>query len=130
MAKSDYLENKVVGLYNGASITAPGTVYLALFTTAPTDAGGGVEVTGGSYVRLAKTTVVANFTVNGGTVTNATVFAWPDATAAWGTIVAIGIFDAETAGNLLHHGALTASKVIGSGDRFEMASGALSISEG
>ena len=128
--KSDYLENKILGyIYTGAAFAAPANVHLALFTAAPTDAGGGTEVSGGSYARLQKATTTANFTLSGNTLTNAAIFAWADATANWGTVVAIGIFDAASGGNLLHWGDLTASKVVNSGDRFEMAIGALSITE-
>lgn len=128
--KSDWLENKYLGyVYTGAAFAAPATVHIALFTASPTDAGGGTEVTGGAYTRLSKATTTANFTLAGNTLTNAAVFAWPDATASWGTVVAVGIFDAATGGNLLHWGDLTASKAIASGDRFELAAGALSIQE-
>ncbi len=128
--KSDYLENKYLGyVYTGAAFAAPTAVHLALYTVSPSDGGGGTEVTGGAYARLQKATTTANFSLTGNTLTNATVFAWPDATASWGTVVAVGILDAATGGNLLHWGDLTASKAIGSGDRFEMAAGALSIQE-
>lgn len=128
--KSDYLENKYLGyVYTGAAFAAPTNVHIALFTASPNDAGGGTEVTGGAYARLQRATTAANFTLTGNTLTNAAVFAWPDATASWGTIVAVGIFDAATAGNLLHWGDLTASKTIAAGDRFELAASALTITE-
>jgi len=128
--KSDYLENKILGyIYTGAAFTAPGTVYLALFTAAPSDTGGGTEVSGGSYARLSKATTTSFFTLSGNLITNAAVFAWPDATASWGTVTAVGIFDAATNGNLLHWGDLTANKTIASGDRFEIAAGELDITE-
>lgn len=128
--KSDYLENKYLGyVYTGAAFAAPANVHIALFTVSPNDAGGGTEVTGGAYARLQRATTTANFTLTGNTLTNAAVLAWADATAAWGTVVAVGIFDAATGGNLLHWGDLTASKAIASGDRFELAAGSLSITE-
>jgi hypothetical protein len=39
-----------------------------------------------------------------------------------------GIWDASTSGNLLFHGAFTASKAIASGDILKVASGSLTIS--
>ena len=38
---SDYLENKVVGhVFGGSAYTAPSTLYVALYTSAPSDTGG------------------------------------------------------------------------------------------
>ena len=49
-SKSDYLENEILDhVLGGADYSRPATVYIALYTAAPTDAGGGTEVTGGSY---------------------------------------------------------------------------------
>ena len=128
--KSDYLENKILGyIYTGAAFSAPANVHIALYTASPTDAGGGTEVSGGSYARLQKATTTTNFTLSGNLITNAAAFVWPDATAAWGTVVAVGIFDAASGGNLLHWGDLTASKTIASGDRFELPAGDLDITE-
>ncbi len=128
--KSDYLENKILGyVYTGAAFVAPINVFIAVFTASPSDAGGGTEVTGGAYARLQRASTAANFTLTGNTLTNAAVLAWADATAAWGTVVAVGIYDAAVGGNLLHWGDLTASKTIAAGDRFELAPGSLTITE-
>ena len=49
MAKSNYLENKVIDHFLGTSSTsAPSNVYMGLFTSNPTDAGSGTELTIGS----------------------------------------------------------------------------------
>ena len=61
MAKSNYLENKVIDHFLGTSSTsAPSNVYLALFTSDPTDAGSGTELTIGSngYTRNAITLIL------------------------------------------------------------------------
>jgi len=45
---SDYYENKIIDhMLRGQAFTPPSTIYLALYTVAPTDAGGGTEVSGG-----------------------------------------------------------------------------------
>lgn len=104
MSKSDYLESKVLDhLLGRTTYTAPATVYVALYTTAPTDAGGGTEVSGGGYARKAVTNDATNWpAASGGSKANGTAIAFPEATANWGTVVAWGLFDASSDGNLLY----------------------------
>ncbi len=95
---SDYAENKLLDHVLGTTtFTKPTTVYVALYTAAPSDAGGGTEVSGGSYARQAATFSAAS----GGSTSNSAAITFPKATANWGTVVAFGIFDASTGGNLL-----------------------------
>lgn len=123
MSFSDYLENKVLGhVFGAASYTAPATLYVALYTVAPTDTGGGTEVSGGSYVRQS-----VAFTVSGNLATNTSAVEWPTATGSWGTVVAVGVFDASTSGNLMAFANLTNSKTIASGDVFRIPAGDLDI---
>jgi hypothetical protein len=126
-AASDYLENKVLDHFLGtASTSAPATVYLALFTTDPTDAGSGTEVStsGTNYARQS----IAFSSASSGTTSNSADVEFSQATGSgFGTVTHFGIFDASTAGNLLFHGSLTASKTIAAGDVFKVASGNLSI---
>lgn len=106
------------------------TVYVGLFTAAPTDAGGGTEVTGGSYAR--KSTAAADWNAASGnpaSASNANAITFVTATGSWGTVTHFGLFDAATTGNLLRWAALTASKTIGSGDTASFAAGALTITE-
>lgn len=120
---TDYLETKVLEhVFGGTAYTAPATLYLALYTSAPSDTGGGTEVSGGSYARQATA-----FTVSGNEATNTAEEAFPTATASWGTITHVGVFDAASAGNLLTYGTLSVSKVIDTGDIFRIASGDLDI---
>lgn len=122
-AFSNYLETKVLDhVFGGVNYTAPSTLYLALYTVAPDDTGGGTEVSGGSYARQ-----TVAFTVSGDTASNNAAVEFPTATGSWGTIVAVGVFDALTTGNLLAYGNLTASKTIASGDVFRVPSGDLDI---
>lgn len=119
---SDYLENKLLDhVLRNVSYTSPTTVYVGLFTTDPTDAGSGSEVSGGSYARqiLSVTTATAGIVTSSGDVT------FPQATASWGTISHIGLLDAITSGNLLMHTALTTSRAIESGDILKISSGNL-----
>lgn len=129
MALSDYLENKLVDfLFRAQSFSAPGTVYVALFTSAPNDTGGGAEVSGGSYARVAVTSSLANWagtqsagstsasSGTSGQTSNNTKITFPAPTANWGTVTSVGLFDAATSGNLLMYGSLDAPKTINSGD--------------
>ena len=122
---SNYLENKLLDHSVGkAAFTMPPTVRIALYTTDPTDADAGTEVSGGSYARQAITFAAA---ASGATSNDADVL-FPQATASWGTITHWGIRDAATGGNLLWHGAFTASKAIDSGDQLKIAAGELDLS--
>ena len=100
----------------------PTAWYLALYTVAPTDTGGGTEVSGTAYVRKA-----ATFTVSGNTASNNAAVEWPTAGGSWGTVVAVGVFDALSGGNLIAYGALTTNKTIDTGDVFRIPSGDLDI---
>lgn len=121
---SNYLENKILDhVLKNISYTSPTTAYVGLFTSDPTDAGTGTEVSGGSYARQ----VLSVTTASGGIVTSSGDVTFPQATANWGTISHIGILDALTSGNLLMHTALTTSKVIETGDILKVSSGNLTV---
>ena len=120
---SDYLENKLLDHFLGtATYTKPTTVYIALYTVTPSDAGGGTQVTGGSYARQSAVFSAAA----GGTTSNTANIDFAGMPAA--TTVAIGVFDAITAGNLLLWGTLTANKTTDAGDTLRIATGDLDIS--
>jgi hypothetical protein len=134
VSKSDYLEAQILNhVLGGTTFTKPATVHVALYTTAPTDAGGGTEVTGGAYARVAVTNNATNFPAATGTSpttkTNGTAITFPQATANWGTVVGWGIRDAATAGNLLYHGAVSPTKAVNQNDTAEFAAGQLTITE-
>lgn len=125
-AKSDYLEAAVLNaVLRNVSFTSPTTVYLALFTVAPTDVGGGTEVSGGSYARQ----VVTFGAPSGGVVANTGSVTFPQATGNWGTIVAMGIFDALTVGNMLYYGNLATSKTVNTSDQIAFANAAITVAE-
>lgn len=124
MSFSNYLETEVLEwAFTNTGGTRPTAWYLALFTAAPSDTGGGTEVSGGGYARQSVT-----FTVSGNTASNNAAIEYPTATANYGTVTHIGVFDASSAGNLLAHAALTTSKTIETGDVFRVPSGDLDIS--
>lgn len=52
-AFTDYAENKIVdALLRGQPLATPANFHIALFTSDPTDANSGGEVSGGSYARV------------------------------------------------------------------------------
>lgn len=123
-AMSDYLENALLNsTLRGQAWTAPAAVYLALYTSDPTDAKTGTEVSGGAYARQV---ITFNAPTSGVSATAADVL-FPIATAGWGTITHFGILDASTVGNLLYHGALTSSKTIATSDQLKVAAGDISV---
>jgi len=134
-AATDYLEMKILTHLLGTTTwTVPANVYLGLFTVAPTDSTAGTEVTIGSngYVRLLLTKADATWTglptAGAGVISNASELTFATATGAgWGTIVAVGIFDASSAGNLEMYGLVTPNKVVGAGDIFKFLIGDLDI---
>jgi hypothetical protein len=126
MAKSDYLEKKVLDhVLRVAAFTQPPANYVALYTTATTDAGGGTEVTGGSYAR--QTATFAAATSGAGATSNSSSINFPNMPAC--TVTYVAIWDAVTAGNLLYHGPLTAPQVIAAGTTFNFAIGELDVTE-
>ncbi len=116
-SKSDYLENKVLDhVLGGGDYARPASVFLALYTVAPTDAGGGTEVTGGDYARLEVANNDTNFPAAvAGVKTNGTQIVFAQATASWGTVIAVGVYDA-IAGNLLYWADLDTPKAVAEDD--------------
>jgi hypothetical protein len=123
MSFSDTFETRVLTwVFTADSATRPTAWYLALFTSDPADDASGTEVTGGGYVRQS-----ATFSVSGDTATTTAAIEYPTATASYGTVSHVGVFDASTGGNLIAHAALTTSKAIDTGDVFRVPTGDLDI---
>lgn len=140
-AMSNYLENKMVDhLLRGTAYTAPGTLYVALYTAAPSDAGGGTEITIGTnnYSRAAVVSSGSSWantqasgtgvsSGTGGLTSNSSAITFAVPSGSWGTVTHFGILDAATAGNLLFQGALTVSQTVNTGNVVSFAAGALQI---
>lgn len=139
-AMSDFLENKIIDqLFRGQAYAFPSTLYVGLFTAAPSDAGGGTEVSGGSYARASVAASLANFagtqgagtttasSGNSGTTSNNASITFVTPTAGWGTVTSFGVYDAATGGNLLFFGTLSISKTINQGDTVTFPAASLSV---
>lgn len=124
--KSDYLENKILEhVLKNTAYTSPTTVYMALFTAAPTDAGGGTEVSTNNYARTAITFGAAS----GGAISNSGAVNFPTPSGSWGACTHFGIFDASTNGNLLYWGALAQTETPLSGNTVTFPIGDIDITE-
>ena len=125
-ALSDHAENLILNfLMTSGTATRPTAWYVALYTVAPSDAGGGTEVSGNGYIR--QTVAWDTATGTGGTTDNTGAVSFTATGGNFGEIVAIGIHDASSGGNLLWHGALSANKTVNDGDTLEFAAGAIDL---
>lgn len=124
---SDYTENLVLNwLFTGNSATRPTAWYVGLFTAAPSDTGGGTEVSGNGYARMATGTITVAGTAT--TATNAAAIEFAAASGGnWGTITHAAVFDASTGGNMIAWAALTTSRTINDGDVLRIPASSLSI---
>ena len=124
MSFSNFLETEILDhVFAGAAYTAPGTHYLALFTAvADGETGSVTEVSGGGYARQ-----TVAFTTSGNTTSNNAAVEFPTATANYGTVTHVGVYDASSSGNLMAYATLSASKTIETGDVFRVPSGDLDI---
>ena len=123
-ALSDYAEVELLDhLLGTTAYTMPTTVYMALYTAAPSDAGGGTEISGNNYARQALSFGAAA----SGSAANDAAITFTCTGGDWGTVTHFGIFDAASAGNLLVHGVLTASREILDGDEQVFAIGDVTV---
>ena len=123
-AMSDYLENEILDHILGTgAYTMPTTVYVGLSTGSFNDDNSGTELSGSGYARQS----IAFNAASNGTADNSGAVDFPAATGSWGTVSHFGLFDASTSGNLLIHGALTASKAVATGDILRIAAGDMDI---
>jgi len=123
---SNYLEIKLLDLtLKGTAYAGFDRPYVSLHTSDPTDAGTGTEVSGGSYARTRVTMAAASGA--GGSVASTADVTFPTATAAFGTVGWIGLWDSLSGGNMLYHTALDAAKTIDTGDVFKIVTGNLTV---
>jgi len=127
MAMSNYLEDAIMNaVFRGVDYTSPDAVYIALYTSDPTDADVGTEVptSGTAYARKEVTFGAPT----NGAISNSADIDFDVATSSWGTITHVGVRDASSAGSLLYYGPLEASVAIGIGDQFRILVGQLTLS--
>ena len=128
MPASNYVQCKTLdGWLCGQDVTFPPVGYLALYTTNPTAADSGTEVTGGGYVRMPAQFTQAASQGEHSVTQNANKVEFPEATEPWGRVAYFGIRDAETGGNLLYFSPLTTSFDVVSGTAPKFEAGAITV---
>lgn len=125
-ALSDYAEKLLLDwMMTTGSATRPTNWYVALYTAAPSDSGGGTEVSTGGYARQSVTFDAASSP--GGTTSNSADVSFTAVGGDYGTVTHMGIFDAASSGNLLWHGVLSASKTVEDGDTITFSAGNIDL---
>jgi hypothetical protein len=121
---SNYLANAIINTtLRNVPFLPPSSVYLALFTSDPTDNNIGGEINAPSYTRQQ---FLLNAPVNG-VSTNVASIVFNAATTNWGLINYIGVYDALTGGNLLYSDVLNPSQVINANEIFRIYPNDLTI---
>ena len=128
-AMSNYLEEALLNaVFRGTAFTSPANIFVALYTSDPTDADTGTEVSATEYTRQAVTFNAPTQDAQGrAQISNSNEIAFPIAQSSWGTITHIGLRDAATAGNLLYYGPLANPKTVSTNDQLKILSGDLVI---
>jgi hypothetical protein len=118
--------------FNGVSLTSPSTIYFALYSASSSASGGGTEVSGSSYARVAVTPNTTNFTAaSNGQVQNSVAIVYPQLPqgAAGYTAVQVVVFDAASAGNSRYFGDLQATKNYVGNDQPSFPANSLTFTE-
>lgn len=128
---TDYLEDQIVKhIFRTGSFTKPTSLYVALYTAAPSDSGGGTEVTATGYARVAVNPLDANWAATSGTnglTSNVAAISFGTWTTGPTTVTHFAILDASTSGNMLVWGALTTSKTVNANDSFSIPANQLTV---
>ena len=119
---TNYLQNNMLNHFLGTATYEKPSIYIGLFTVAPTEEDNGKELTGGAYCRK---NVSFDFADDGATA-NASDIDFDEMPAV--TTVAVAIFDSMTEGNMLLFGTLTDEKKTDNGDTLRIPKGDLDIS--
>ena len=135
-AFSDYLEEGILNhTLRGQTLSTPSTIYIALFTSDPTDGNTGNELTDSGYVRqdAAKGETITNgwtapaTSGDGMAVSNAKVIQFPPIADGTVTVSHYALFDAQTGGNMLYHGSFTVAKTLEVNDVLSIDIGGLQV---
>ena len=140
MSASNYLENKLVDrIFRGQALPTWGTLYVALLTSAPSDAGMGTEVSGTGYARKGVLSNLANWagtqgagtttasSGTSGTTSNNAAIDFGTAGSNWGLVTHWAVCDASDGGNMLVYDAFSTTKDVVTGNRVVFVKGALQI---
>jgi len=126
MSASNYLEDKLLAAtLTATTYTSPANVYVALYSTTPTDSSSGTELTGNGYARQLTT-----FTVNTGNgIANSSSTATFTASGGnWLPALGWAVTDASSSGNILYYSTLSPSQTVLNGNSLTIGTGNIQIS--
>ena len=125
-----YTENKLLDhLLSGPDFVRPATLHFAAFSVAPTETGGGTELSGNGYARKAVTANTTNLPAAANSVkANGVAIEWAAFTGGPQTVVAVGAYDASVAGNLLFYDVVSTPKTYTTGDIMRIEVNGLTVS--
>lgn len=114
---TDFLENELLDHVFNAAYTPAATLYLALATADPTDAATGASMNEAADANGYARTAITFGAASSRRVTQSATVTFPTASGSWGALTHWAVVDSAThgAGNVLAHGALTATKTPSSG---------------
>ena len=130
MPKSNVSKQMVLNfLCRNQSVAQPTQLYLALYSTNPTDADVGTEANYNGYQRQAVT--FGSPTLSGGSAntSNTAIVQFNVVPAASGTIAFAALRTAQTGGDLVYYGTLAATYQLNQGVQPIVPIGALTVSE-
>jgi hypothetical protein len=116
---TNYMEKKVMDAIcgNAAAELSSISMWLGLFTAAPSDASGGTEVSGGNYARKSVGSwLTVTVLASGAGLSNVTNTVFDTATGAWGDVSHFALFDDSETGNMIMWSALTVPQTVVTND--------------
>ncbi len=129
-AKSNYLAAEILDhIFGLDTFVPPATLYQSLYTSNPTNAGGGTEVsTGGTgYGRHAFDNDVVGWDRTDNVAGNAEDHDFDEAEANWGSVSGTALQDASSGGNLYGWAPLVSPQVINTGSQLSFLASQLRI---
>jgi hypothetical protein len=119
---TNFGENQLLVWQLTAGAVSRPTAWYVGAGTGHTDTGLTGEPSGNGYARQ-----VVSFTVTNDAATNSALLVFGPASASWGSMASVAVFDAVTGGNCLWAGALTTARTVDTGDSLTIAASALSL---
>lgn len=127
-----FLNSAIANIGNTAGLQpagVAGSLYIALFTAAPSNSTAGTEATYTGYARKAVARSSGGWTRSSTTLHNTAAITFDACTGGTNTITSFAIMTAASAGDMLYWGTLTSNLSVSSGIIPEFAIGDLDITE-
>ena len=132
MSLSNYLELELLDHVFGCGTLdypGPANIYAALFTTDPTDAGTGTEVSSATHTWYARVAANSWNTASERSISNSAAINFAQITGSLGvTVTHVGFYDASTGGNLLVYAELDEQQYFVPGNVPSFSAGRIGVS--